>query len=156
MIKNAKFSECGKYRFWLIRTWKPQEHDEHILMLIGLNPSTANAKSDDPTIRSIIRLAKENGYHGIVMTNLFPFITPYSRDLAMDIDPVHMELNDRCLQANAAHCDVCFCWGNFSRIEDRAKTIIAMFPEALCFGKNKNGSPKHPLYLKANTQLIKF
>lgn len=151
MESGAKFSECGKYRFWLSRVWDsslPQ------LMLIGLNPSTANATNDDPTIRRIIKLAENNGYGAIWMTNLFAFITPYPEQLRYDTDD--LKRNDFVLKATRIDChDVCFCWGNF-KVEKRALEVAAMFPDALCFGKNKNGSPKHPLYLKSETNLIRF
>lgn len=153
MIKDAKLSDCGKHRFWLYRCWEEKEDDFMELMLIGLNPSTANADNDDPTIRRIIGLAKSNGYDAILMTNLFSFITAYPSEL--DYQTID-ELNLQVLKANGSSAaDVCFCWGNFD-VKGKEKPIIEMFPNALCFGKNKNGSPKHPLYLKADTELVKF
>lgn len=149
MIKDARFSECGKYRFWLSRVWDPGNLP---LMLIGLNPSTANANIDDPTIRRIISLSSSNGYGGIWMTNLFPFVTAYPEkiinDRIVENDMHLLEIDDKC-------SGVCFCWGNFD-VKGRDYSMRALFHHALCFGKNKNGSPKHPLYLKSNTQLIKF
>lgn len=150
MVKDAKFSECGKYRFWLSRVWNESKES---LMLIGLNPSTANADTDDPTIRRIVSLASANGFGGIYMTNLFPFITAYPEQLKID----RIGDNDQHMVfVSSSKCEkVCFCWGNFF-VYDRDKQMKANFPDALCFGKNKNGSPKHPLYLKSNTQLVKF
>lgn len=150
MNRSAIFSDCGQYRFSLSRTWSGGA----TLQLIGLNPSTANAESDDPTIRRIITLAKSNGYGGIVMTNLFPFITAYPKELLADDH--YISRNDFVLKAVKIDCeDVCFCWGNFN-FPERIYSVVEMFPDALCFGKNKNGSPKHPLYLKSETKLIKF
>lgn len=155
MIKDAKFSDCGKYRFCLSRLWDTCEHDVSTLMLIGLNPSTADSKKDDPTIESIIRIAKYNGYGGIVMTNLFPFITPYPKELKADDS--YLMFNDEVLKANAnSSTDVCFCWGTFKQALARSTDIIKMFPDALCLGKNKNGSPRHPLFMEGTTELIKF
>lgn len=122
-------------------------------MLIGLNPSTANEDNDDPTIRRIISLAKYNGYGGIYMLNLFPFITPYPSELKIDFES---RLDDNDYWLRTIKCaNVVFCWGNFN-VLGRDKIIQLMFPQALCFGKNKNGSPKHPLYLPAITTLIPF
>lgn len=148
---GAKFSLCGGYRFSLWRIWRL---DIPSVMLIGLNPSTANAKTDDPTIRRIRGLVKENGFGGFFMTNLFPFITPYPEELA--IADKYLVENDETLRHIRSLChSVVFCWGNFNT-RDRDKEVIGMFPDALCFGKNKSGSPKHPLYLKSSTQLKPF
>lgn len=153
MIKDANFSECGKYRFWLSRLWAESEQPKH-LMLIGLNPSTADAENDDPTIRRIITLAKNNGYGGIMMTNLFAQITPYPDEL--DYDIIHEERNYKVLEFISSLCmAACFCWGNFD-VRGKGADMVKMFPDSLCFGKNKNGSPKHPLYLKGETKLIKY
>lgn len=152
MEKNAKFSDCGKYRFWLSRTW-----DDSLpkLQLIGLNPSTANAIDDDATIESIIRIAKSNWYGGIVMTNLFAYIATKPEDLI--IDPEFQSKNNFVLKAVKIDCDdVCFCWGAFKVAKQRALEVIAMFEDPICFAKNKDGSPRHPLYLKSDHKFIKF
>jgi hypothetical protein len=152
MNKGATFSECGKYRYVLWRIWN---QDLPYLQLIGLNPSTANQYEDDPTILNVIRIAKNAGYGGIFMTNLFALISPYPKDLRECADPV--KDNDAHLSATKNQCkDIAFCWGNFPIAEYRAKVVKKMFASALCLGKNKNGSPKHPLYMKANTPLILF
>lgn len=151
MIKQAIFSPCGKYRYLLTRIW-----DESLpfAMCVGLNPSTANAENDDPTIRNLIRLLRNNGYGGLYMANLFGLISP-DPDALRCPDPVGE--NDLWLEKNKESCeDVIFCWGAFKQAVYRSQRIRMMFPEALCFGKNANGSPKHPLYLKADTKLQPF
>lgn len=152
MNKGAQFSDDDKYRFALWRIWDDQKPK---LMLIGLNPSKADGETDDPTIRRIRGLSESNGYGGFYMTNLFPFITEYPEKLEYDLESLHK--NDFALKLAKVYCeDVCYCWGAFLQAERRATEIKVMFPEALCFGKNKNGSPKHPLYLPKSTTLIKF
>ncbi len=82
---GAIFSPCGKYRYVLWRKW---EADGPYIMFIGLNPSTANADTDDPTIRRVVRFAKSWGYHGVYMLNLFAYVTPYPEELKKCLDPV--------------------------------------------------------------------
>ena len=149
---GAKFNQERTERYFLYRKWDLEKHN---LMLIGLNPSTANEETDDPTIRRIISLARSNGYGGIYMTNLFPMITAYPSELKFDVEAVIR--NDYWLEiVYFQWCrDICFCWGNFNVLE-RDRHIEQLYPSGLCFGKNKNGSPKHPLYLKADTKLIKY
>jgi hypothetical protein len=150
--KDAIFSECGKYRYQLSRLW---DDGLPFAMCIGLNPSTANADTDDPTIRRLTSLMQRKGYGGFYMTNLFALISPYPEDLRVCPDPV--KDNDLWLMHTSERCDdVIFCWGNFPMAQYRAKKVIPMFPKALCFGTNANGSPKHPLYLGKDTMLTDF
>lgn len=145
---GAIFSDDKAFRFVLWRVW---DIKKPAMMLIGLNPSTANEKTDDPTIRRIKGLAKSNGYGSFYMTNLFPFVTPYPRVLQTAKE--QLPENDSILQQVSLFCDtIVFCWGNFETY-GRGKEVTKMFPNAWYFGQNKNGSPKHPLYLPALTKL---
>jgi hypothetical protein len=161
MDKGAEFSECGKYRYQLWRIW-----DNHLpkAMCIGLNPSTANAEDDDNTIRNLCGLLIGNGFGGLYMMNLFALISPYPEDLRVCPDPI--KDNDVWLRSTQLQSDcLIFCWGSFKQAEHRSKKIITdvLIPNAMpfsyqpfCFGRNKNGSPKHPLYLKQTTKLIPY
>jgi hypothetical protein len=68
MQRGAEFSPCRRYRYVLWRTWDPAAGSVNF---IGLNPSTADEQVDDPTIRCCIGFARDWGYGGLVMTNLF-------------------------------------------------------------------------------------
>lgn len=151
MKKEAIFSECGKYRYMLVRVWNPELAP---VVCIGLNPSTANGDTDDPTIKNLIRLMQNMGYGSLYMLNLFALVSPYPEDLRACSDP--LKDNDEWIHKIALGQTVVFCWGNFKQAEYRAKKMIKQYPNAFCFGKNANGSPKHPLYLKSNTTLVNF
>lgn len=151
---GAKFSDDGKHRLALWRIW---DNSGAKLMLIGLNPSKADGEIDDPTIRRIKSLAASNGYSGFYMTNLFSYISTDPGLLKWSLED--LKRNDFALKLAKVDCiDVCFCWGNFGQdyILRRATEVKTMFEDAVCFGKNKNGSPKHPLYMKADTKLVKY
>lgn len=151
MIKGAKFSEDRKYRYYLYRIWR---QDLPYLQVIGLNPSTANEDDDDPTIKRVIKFAFDWGYGGIYMTNLFSFVSTKPKSLLSERDPVGE--NDKYLMmVKRMTQDVLFAWGNFDT-KGRSTYVEKMFNTASCLGLNKNGSPKHPLYIAANTQIIKF
>lgn len=143
--KGAEFSECGKYRYVLWRIWNEQLPKS---MCIGLNPSTANSVDDDPTISNLTRILKSCGYGGLYITNLFALISSNPEDLRQCPDPV--KDNDAWLNRVYNICgeEIIFCWGAFPMAEYRAKQVVRQYPMAMCFGKNKGGSPKHPLYLK--------
>lgn len=84
---NAFFSSDRKHRIWLCRIWdstKPR------IMFIGLNPSTANETSNDPTIRRVKSMANSWGYGGVYMMNLFTFISTDPKKLNIQEGNVHM------------------------------------------------------------------
>jgi hypothetical protein len=150
---GAVFSESRNYRYALWRMWAPSKLS--IAMVVGLNPSTAAEDTNDPTIRRLISLLQYNMYGGFIMTNLFGIVSPDPKLLLTHDDPVgenDIHLNEISVLCN----DIVFAWGSFKEAEKRASNIIYRFPRALCFGRNANGSPKHPLYLKADTKLINF
>lgn len=152
-FNGANFSECRKYRYALFRIW---DNRKPLLMVIGLNPSTANELSDDPTIRRVINFANSLGYGGVYMMNCWAYVSTNPDDLKIESDN---GLNDRWLRAIKSICaDVLFAWGAFKVVKEsgRAAELSAMFPDAKCFVKNKDGSPKHPLYVHGKTQPIKY
>lgn len=153
IVRGADFSpdRCHRYSLW--RIWNA---DKPLVMFIGLNPSTANHQDDDPTIKSVIRLAKFNGYGGVFMTNCYTYISTNPDEL--NITDIGQEDNYGTLLSIAEKCrDVVFAYGNFKQIEQSVKDrLCQMFPNALCIKKNKNGSPVHPLFQKGETRFIKF
>lgn len=149
---GAEFSKCGKYRYQLWRIW---DTTKPLVMFIGLNPSTANDTTDDPTIRRVKSLTASWGFGGFYMMNLFPFITPYPEELEtadhqlQEYDQLLLQISSRCIK-------VIFAWGSFKVAQERAETVIRMFPHAECLQINKDGSPKHPLYCKSNTKPLPY
>ena len=68
---SAVISDCGKYRYVLER-----DKGSNPLVFLMLNPSTADASLDDPTIRRCRRFSEDNGYTGIVVVNLYAYRAP--------------------------------------------------------------------------------
>lgn len=149
---GAIFSDCRKYRYALWRIW---DRSKPLIMFIGLNPSTASEQMDDPTIRRVKRFAKDWGYGGVYMMNLFAIVSSNPDILLTNVDL--LGANNEWLNKISDKCkDILFAWGNFKQAEYRAKEVMNMFPNAICLGLNKNGSPKHPLYVSANTNQLKY
>ena len=153
-INGAAFSECRNYRYALWRIW---DNDLPKVMFIGLNPSTANENTDDPTIRRVVRFAKKWACGGVYMMNLFACVTPYPEQVKNWSDPIGD--NDRWLIDIAKVCNgqVVCAWGDFKVAKERAIEVKSMF-----FGRtwalviNKNGTPRHPLYVNGNITPILF
>jgi hypothetical protein len=164
---DALFDDDGFYRYRLWRTW-----DESLprAVFCMLNPSTADAKKNDNTVASCIRLARALGYGGIVIVNLFALIATDPANLiacAMmpfgGIDHAVGPDNDAHLQALfGSATEVILAWGANAEhpyLAQRAQNVIAQIPtwvDARCFGQNSGGSPKHPLYLKGSTALVRY
>lgn len=137
---GAEFSECGKYRYKLWRIW---DESKPLAMCIGLNPSKANAKKNDNTIDVLTRMLTKLGYGGFYMMNLFAWISSKPEDLLTCDDSLGE--NENKLQEVEAICqDVIACWGAFKQAENRIKEVLPRYPNAKCFGVNKNCTPFHP------------
>ncbi len=148
---GADFSKDLQYRYALWRIW---DESKPLIMFIGLNPSTANQVDDDPTIRRVKRFAQDWGYGGVYMANLFAFVTPYPVELKLVRDPIGD--NDMYLDIISKKCDkIIFAWGNFKEATERAEKVASMFNgDALML--NQNGTPRHPLYVKADVVPVPY
>lgn len=148
---SATFSDCRTWRYVLWRRW-----DKNKLMaaFIGLNPSTADEITDDPTIRRCCDFARRWGFGGIYMLNLFAFRATDPKEMKAAQDPIGPD-NDRCIAVCAFKAEkVIFCWGNHGAHLGRGKEIMGKIGPAECFGFTKAGEPKHPLYLRADSETV--
>lgn len=172
MIRACHFSPCRRYRYTLWREWDPDlltgcaddsENASRFLMVIGLNPSTADETNDDPTIRRCIGFAKRWGYGALCMTNLFAFRATdpevMKRSLAPEGETIdsHTSVNCRWLLNTAKEAGMILAaWGKHGSYRDRAQSVLRMLDlytiHALTL--NSDGSPKHPLYVAASTKPV--
>jgi hypothetical protein len=145
---GATFSRCGKYRYTLRRAWD----DGPFVAFVGLNPSTADAKADDPTIRRCIRYAKDWGFGGLVMINLFAYRATNPDDLPTDGTATGPG-NDQVLAAVCEQASLVIeCWGAHKLARRRAQehgVTYALGSDSCVLGRTKDGYPRHPLYLPA-------
>lgn len=158
MRTGAIFSEDKKHRFSLWRIW---DESKPIVMVCGLNPSTANQTENDATIKSVIGIMKFNGYGGFFMVNLFSYISTEPSDLNY-IDPLSKVMIDNFKSIGEIQKDgdkdVVFAWGNFAQAKStEAWTMILKYGhKAICYSQLKDGSPRHLLYCKHAHKLIPF
>ena len=150
--KAARISECGRYRYTLHRWWG----DGARLGFIMLNPATADADLDDPTIRRCLGFARTLGYDGIRVFNLYAFRATKPADLWRADEPTGGERNDDLLREvlrQAKHQTVIAAWGANAR-PDRVETVLGWHgaEHLTALGVTKEGAPRHPLYLRADAQ----
>jgi hypothetical protein len=151
--KGAIFSEDRKYRYALWRVWSLIIRP---LLLIGLNPSRADERINDPTItRGMVR-ADRAGFGGLLMGNLYAFKSTEPKVLLGDGDFVG-EYTDYYLKQMIELSERQLCgWGSFLPVKLRAPAVLAMIKEPYCLGVNADGNPKHPLYIAYDVPMVKF
>ena len=157
---GAEISACGQYRWMLTRVWGGGP----LVCFIGLNPSTADALRNDPTVWRWVHFANAWGFGGFVAVNLYPFraANPDAcKRWAEGMDNGDPEVRDKLLRnvdvieqhARAAEMAVA-CWGT-STWDDRWPDLVVNLLcnpgpgqrgiPLHCFGITAGGSPKHPM-----------
>jgi len=149
--RSAEFSPCRTWRYTLVREW---DSSKPRLLMILLNPSTADASKDDPTNRRGIQYAIDWGFGSLCFCNLFAFRTPRPKEMKAAFDPVGPE-NNNWIHAEADKAAIVLVgWGNDGVFKDRASSVLIGLAldgkKIYCLEVNKNGQPKHPLYCRAD------
>lgn len=151
---SAVLSADGVYRYELRRVWGDPDR---LVGWIMLNPSTADADIDDPTIRRCMGFARSWGYGGIVVRNLFALRATNPAVLRWHADPVGPE-NDYWLLAGGQETDcltVC-AWGVHGSMNGRAHAVAPRLAAGGLrlhhLGLTRSGAPRHPLYLPGLTE----
>ena len=118
-----------------------------------LNPSTADAEIDDPTIRRCKSFAQREGCSTLEVVNLYAYRATDPKQLWQVFDPIGPE-NDRYISEAVARADVVIAaWGAHAK-RLRAKSVARHIPDAFALGFTIQGVPRHPLYLKSDAPLI--
>ena len=173
---RAAFSRCGSYRWLLERCWcdsitpQHQAHGHDTLIFCGLNPSRADASSNDPTLRRLSGFAQTWGYRRLVVLNLFALITPSPAALRRHPRPVGVA-NDAVLNSwlqrwcRRPDWTLWLGWGAGGGLYRRDQWMAARLSEVislrqqhggsgpLCLGTTRSGHPRHPLYLPGSASL---
>lgn len=159
--KGAVISECGTYRYHLWRK-VDQKGAKGIgrAVFIMLNPSTADAEQDDPTIRKCVGYARCWGFEWLDVVNLFGFRAKDPKDLVRRVDfeggavgpenDVHV--TSVCREAQLVVC----AWGAHGGLASRDMIVRGTLRgggiKHHYLKLNGNGTPSHPLYLQSGLQ----
>ncbi|TMG72243.1 MAG: DUF1643 domain-containing protein [Chloroflexi bacterium] len=149
-MSGASFSRDRRYRYRLWRRW---DAARPVVAFVMLNPSTADAARDDPTIRRCIGFARSWGYGRLEVVNLFAYRATDPRSLRHVPDPVG-PANLRHLAAATARARlVIAAWGADPSANDApARKRVLSRPELRCLGLTRSGAPRHPLYVPATAR----
>ena len=155
---SAIISDCGQYRYRLTRSLPSLLAWKATVCFIMLNPSTADANVDDPTIRRCMGFATDWGYAELVVVNLFAYRATDPKELGRVADPVGP---DNVAYVRAAICEadrVVCAWGAIPKARmPEARRVAFMMARynihGTCLGKTKDGHPRHPLYVPKTKRL---
>jgi hypothetical protein len=145
------------YRYVLYRSWSMSKTP--LAVFVGLNPSTAQARFDDPTVQKCWMWARDRGFGRFAMLNLFAWRATDQRELwANTNDPIGPR-NDEYIRETVLNAAlVVAAWGNGQRrraaVEARAADVRAMLEQVIDvnhLGLTKRGHPRHPLYVAKST-----
>lgn len=155
MYGSASFSKDGQYRYDLVRRWDPDNPRFYLWVL--LNPSTADADTNDNTITRCIGFSKRDGMGGMVVVNLYAWRSTVPEALRHVFDPIGPWNNATILWwAEHPQCvKVIAAWSGHAGIQgDKVFSLIKWNAghEMWCFGLTKKGYPLHPLYQPKDAQ----
>lgn len=157
--REASLSPCGGYRWTLTHNWDPGMRRPWVGWIM-LNPSTADADTDDPTIRRVVGFSRAWGFGGMTVRNLFTFRATDPAALRSCPDPVGAG-TDRLIRTLPEVCPLVVCaWGAGGGYLGRDRRVMEILRSAganvVCLGTTKDGHPRHPLYVPANVQPVPF
>ena len=144
MLRDAVISEDGLYRYRLTRRWD----DGDQVTFVMLNPSTADANEDDPTLRRCIRFAQAWGYAALSVVNLYAYRATNPDDLWRTADPIGVDNDSHLCAAGESGDLLVAAWGGNAKLE-RIEQILTLpgFSQINYLRLTKAGQPSHPLYL---------
>lgn len=154
---RAVLSQDHRYRYALWRV-VPQTLESAMgppttCLFVMLNPSTADAFHDDPTIRRCVDFAERWGCGLLAVANLFALRSPDPAKMGMVEDPVGPENDHWIRQLGHESSFTVVAWGAHPFIEDRAERVLGLLEgDVHHLGLTKDGFPRHPLYVAASTE----
>lgn len=153
VASGADLSPCGRYRYSLWRTW---DESKPAVLFCMLNPSTADADVDDPTIRRCIGFAKRWGYGTLLVWNLYALRATDPRELDTAEHPIGPDDEDHLWRLMGRAESIVVAWGakpNRGRYVNRERTMFRgpfHDREVYALGVTKDGHPRHPLYVRGD------
>lgn len=153
----AALSPCGTYRYLLTRGLPSPLRWMRPVTFVMLNPSTADADRDDPTIRRCLAFARAWQCTELRVVNLFAYRATDPKELLQAADPVGPENDEHIRRAARGAAFVVAAWGAHKVAEERAQHVLGLIDGLKgiglqCLGTTKSGAPRHPLYVPADQE----
>ena len=161
MTKSAIISHCGMYRYRLDRA---VSDSGPVYAFFGVNPSTADARVDDATVRKWRGFVQRWGGSRFIVGNVFAYRATDVNELATAVDPFGDLIGDHTTEIISEADVLVPCWGNADKVPPRLQFAFDVLMDALvssgkpvkCFGLTASGDPRHPLMLGYSTPLVDY
>ena len=145
------------YRYVLWRYWF---EDGPILIVIMLNPSTADASVNDQTITILMGRAKLEGFSGLLVVNAFALRATDPEEMKVHAEPVEHSkgINSDAIDYALEEDGTILCaWGAHIKHRDRYGEVLCHLKKARKTShyllKTKDGIPRHPLRIAYSEKL---
>lgn len=152
--RSAIIDAGGRYRYLLTRRWGPARGS---VCWVLLNPSTADAEVDDPTIRRCIGFSRRLGFDAMQIANLFALRSTNPAALKGCDDPIGPKNDAHIRLAVTVSSLTIVAWGRGGRLRGRDRDVTRLLAPLVSlnsFGTTADGSPRHPLYLQSEEPLL--
>lgn len=170
-VGAANVSACGRYRYTLTRDWSSDAtgSGKGRVLFVMLNPSTADAAQDDPTIRKCVGFAQRWGYTSVEVVNLFAWRATKPADLVarmMSYDVEGVENDGHIYDALKRAWLVVAAWGEaggtmrHGNAKPRWVRVLNLIQQSnrrlVALKLSKDGHPWHPLYVPYDVTPVPF
>lgn len=159
---EADVTPCGRWRRRLVRDWTAADEAPRTILWVGMNPSTADATTDDPTCTREQGFSRLWGYTRYLKGNVLDWRATFPSDVPLDPNLASTPTNHATIESMAKEATlIVAAWGKLPRtLAHLARPAAGVLHRSgtpiVCLGRNGDGSPKHPLYLKKTTTPVPF
>lgn len=163
MRAGAEVSACGRYRPRLWRDWGEPEGGGLTVLWVGMNPSTADGRFDDPTCRRECKLTCAWGGSRYLKGNILDWRATRPRDLPRDPALACSARNLDALAGMAQEADLVIAIHGrlHRRYHPVLREALATLRDAAagpvqCLAVNRDGSAHHTLRLPSGLQPVRY
>ncbi|MEO1714761.1 MAG: DUF1643 domain-containing protein, partial [Bacteroidota bacterium] len=112
------------------------------------------AFQEDRTIRKCLHFALQEGFGGFDILNIYAFRTPYPEELFKAKDPIGPKNVSFLKKYMEKAQKVALMWGTEAHKHEAVRQFLDSYPGPwYCFGENKDGSPRHVLYIPGDERM---
>ena len=143
------------------------ESGKSIVACIGINPSTAEPNSLDPTLKKVKSISEFNGFDGWIMYNVYPQRATDPSQLDTEVNNDSRMKNSGLIKRSIEHLGIDTIWVAYGDLIENRNYLPYCFAELFrklsdlnlnwkIIDTTKKGHPRHPLYQKAESEFLDF